>query len=123
MTKKVTQEYVELTHKGRIICDRKELREGYCGSVSLALHAEQMRDPTSWVQYVHESWVYAGMHGFTEDDWEARARAAEKTVETMLAMTRLLDEHPEEYDGPCECKLCLSYADCEGLDFDRTSND
>lgn len=28
-----------------------------------------------------------------------------------LSLTRLLDEHPEEWDGPCECQLCLSYGD------------
>jgi hypothetical protein len=39
--------------------------------------------------------------------------------DALLAMTRNLDVHPEGYDGPCECRLCCSYADCEGLDFDR----
>jgi hypothetical protein len=24
-------------------------------------------------------------------------------------LTRLLDEHPEDWDGPCECRTCLSY--------------
>lgn len=41
------------------------------------------------------------------------------TINRLVELTRLLDEHPEGYDGPCECKLCLSYVDCEGLDFDR----
>lgn len=29
----------------------------------------------------------------------------------LLRLTRLLDEHPAGYDGPCECKLCCSYGD------------
>jgi hypothetical protein len=29
----------------------------------------------------------------------------------LLEMTRMLDEHPEGYDGPCACKLCCSYGD------------
>ncbi|NKE69859.1 hypothetical protein [Candidatus Manganitrophus noduliformans] len=28
-----------------------------------------------------------------------------------LDVTRLLEEHPEGWDGPCECQLCLSYGD------------
>ncbi len=31
--------------------------------------------------------------------------------DALLDMTKLLDEHPEGYDGPCMCKLCLSYGD------------
>jgi hypothetical protein len=29
----------------------------------------------------------------------------------LLARTRREDEHPENYNGPCECRLCMSYAD------------
>lgn len=28
----------------------------------------------------------------------------------FMKWTETLDEHPEEYDGPCNCYLCLSYA-------------
>ena len=35
--------------------------------------------------------------------------ALKKEHGQLLAMTRRLDEHPEGYDGPCECKLCASY--------------
>ena len=31
--------------------------------------------------------------------------------EKTLSLTRLLDEHPEKWNGPCECRLCLSYGD------------
>jgi hypothetical protein len=27
----------------------------------------------------------------------------------LLEMTRSLDEHPEDYDGPCACQLCRTY--------------
>lgn len=27
----------------------------------------------------------------------------------LLELSRGLDEHPDEYDGPCMCKTCLSY--------------
>jgi hypothetical protein len=49
-----------------------------------------------------------------------RLRNAEEAWKRLLELTRMLDEHPDGYDGPCECKLCCSYADCAGLDFDRT---
>lgn len=29
----------------------------------------------------------------------------------LLAITECLDEHPEDFDGPCACGVCLSYAD------------
>jgi hypothetical protein len=32
-----------------------------------------------------------------------------KERQALLEMTRLLDEHPEGYEGPCLCKLCCSY--------------
>jgi len=28
-----------------------------------------------------------------------------------LDLTRNMDEHPEGWDTPCECKLCQSYGD------------
>lgn len=29
----------------------------------------------------------------------------------LLDMTRELEEHPEGYEGPCLCRLCVSYGD------------
>lgn len=29
--------------------------------------------------------------------------------EQLLTLSRQLDEHPDDYDGPCECKSCQSY--------------
>ena len=29
--------------------------------------------------------------------------------DALLGMTRMLDEHPEGYEGPCECETCQSY--------------
>jgi hypothetical protein len=29
----------------------------------------------------------------------------------LLKMTAELREHPDDYDGPCDCRTCLSYAD------------
>lgn len=29
----------------------------------------------------------------------------------LLLITAELSEHPDDYDGPCDCRLCLSYAD------------
>ena len=51
--------YERLTHKGRQICDKKELGYGYCGSASLAAHVKQMRDPKSWVHSSKDRWYKA----------------------------------------------------------------
>jgi len=29
----------------------------------------------------------------------------------LLELTEYEDEHPEDYNGPCMCKLCQSYGD------------
>ncbi len=29
----------------------------------------------------------------------------------FLEETRDVEEHPDGYDGPCLCRLCMSYAD------------
>lgn len=30
--------------------------------------------------------------------------------DTLIKITQELDEHPEDYEGPCSCGLCRSYA-------------
>lgn len=45
------------------------------------------------------------------DDETARLRAER---DKLLTLTRMLDEHPDEYDGPCECKTCMSYVAEDG---------
>ena len=37
------------------------------------------------------------------------AKELEVYFDNFLKMTRSLDEHPEDYDGPCECETCQSY--------------
>ena len=31
----------------------------------------------------------------------------------LMKKTEVEDEHPENYNGPCFCKLCQSYSDFE----------
>lgn len=38
------------------------------------------------------------------------AEQADRDEAELLAITRTLDEHPDDYDGPCECASCMSYA-------------
>ena len=38
------------------------------------------------------------------DPRDARARHKE-----LLEKTREVDEHPDEYEGNCLCRLCMSY--------------
>lgn len=35
---------------------------------------------------------------------------ADQDDEQLLDITRGLDEHPDDYDGPCECRTCMSYS-------------
>ncbi|MCJ7747843.1 MAG: hypothetical protein MUP27_08870 [Desulfobacterales bacterium] len=56
----------------------------------------------------------------TKEEWEELRRLgmighkirAEIDRETeLIKKTEEEDEHPEEYDGPCMCRLCCSYGD------------
>ncbi len=49
--------FEKLTHEGRKVCDREDLGCGYCGSVTLELHIEQLADPDSWVHSSKERWL------------------------------------------------------------------
>lgn len=48
----------------------------------------------------------------TEEEWKLLLATEDLKIEReLMAKTRLEDEHPEWYDGPCDCSLCMSYAD------------
>jgi len=34
-----------------------------------------------------------------------------KLYRELLKKTEAEDEHPEDYEGPCFCQLCMSYGD------------
>lgn len=40
-----------------------------------------------------------------------RVKSSQSAQRALVAMTRAMDEHPEGWDGPCECSLCMSYGD------------
>jgi chromosome segregation ATPase len=40
--------------------------------------------------------------------------ALKAQIGQLLNLSRNIDEHPEDYDGPCECRLCLTYAAGDG---------
>jgi len=50
-------EYERATHRGRKICEREELGDGYCGSCDLETHALQLRNPQSWVHSIKGEWL------------------------------------------------------------------
>lgn len=47
------------------------------------------------------------------EDWNKLKLLPENTEEfaVLLEETMKEEEHPEDYDGPCMCKLCQSYGD------------
>ena len=54
----------------------------------------------------------------TPEEWKELERAyelklTEERIEELLKKTEEVDEHPEDYDGPCWCQLCCSYADID----------
>ncbi len=43
--------------------------------------------------------------------WNARELLGFHNHENQLIeLTTMLDEHPEKWEGPCMCKMCLEYA-------------
>lgn len=49
--------FERLTYEGRQISDRRYLGGGYCGSISLEGHIEQLADPGSWVHSSTTDWL------------------------------------------------------------------
>jgi hypothetical protein len=58
----------------------------------------------------------------TKEEWERLNVLCSKTrhkitcvenreLQILLDKTMLVDEHPEDWDGPCLCQLCCSYMD------------
>ena len=43
--------------------------------------------------------------------WKLWLKIPFRFQEWLVALTMARDEHPEDFDGPCLCKLCMSYAD------------
>lgn len=41
----------------------------------------------------------------------ALRESADLEESILVGMTRCIEDHPEDYEGPCECKTCMSYAD------------
>lgn len=40
---------------------------------------------------------------------EARVSELQSERNELLRLSMSIAEHPEDYDGPCWCKLCISY--------------
>ena len=51
----------------------------------------------------------------TDAEWKELETEGPETVhgKELLQRTWTEDEHPEWFEGPCFCALCLSYADPE----------
>lgn len=55
-------------------------------------------------------------YAMTEQEWKRlelldQKQEDGKEFDKLMAQTKKEDEHPEWYNGPCMCSLCLSYAD------------
>lgn len=85
------------------------------------IHAEILRKSPAryrwWLQKIEDAIAYMRI---TEDEVRALKAENERLKEEnagLLRLTWLIDEHPEDYNGPCECGLCESYANAEGESF------
>jgi hypothetical protein len=57
---------------------------------------EELNSRNTWIAGLREK-------GRTDDVLKEEAE--------LMEITRGLDEHPEAYEGVCECKTCQSYCD------------
>ena len=51
----------------------------------------------------------------TKEEWEELESMSYPTIncrryDVLMKKTETEEEHPEDYNGPCFCKLCQSYA-------------
>ena len=80
--------YEIATHKGRQICEAREMGGGYCGSIDLEGHIAQMKDPDSWVHSSLDRWYKAGLSqtdpvGHTLQDLQKTLDKALMTIKNM----------------------------------------
>jgi hypothetical protein len=45
------------------------------------------------------------------DDHDAQMTAKDVQIAQLLHLSAAFNSHPEGYDGPCMCKVCMSYAE------------
>ena len=59
-----------------------------------------------------ESWI--GSYTVLLNKKDEKIKELELRIEKYIEQTRLIDEHNEDFNEACECKLCQSYmvADC-----------
>jgi FtsZ-binding cell division protein ZapB len=71
---------------------------------------EKLEGEKDNLKYEVNQWVLE-VKQLQSDLAAAKSKIAElqKTNDDFLKMTSSLDEHPEGYEGPCLCRLCMSY--------------
>lgn len=66
----------------------------------------------AWADKLDKLTVWGGRPSIGVDDAAYAAKPSYRRVEPIyLAATEGLDEHPDGFDEPCQCHLCLSYGD------------
>ena len=55
--------------------------------------------------------------GLSYEMMRAHARKMERLAaeyrrqcDDLMTLSGVIDEHPDDYEGPCACKTCMSYA-------------
>jgi len=86
--RKYSEEDIILSHKGRIISDRKGLKGGHCGSAPLELHRKQLNDPDSWVHSSVDSWIEETMPSKDEqiEQLQAENERYKEAIQRALAL-------------------------------------
>lgn len=47
----------------------------------------------------------------TEAEWQLLQEEGEHAHPDLFDKTMQADDHPEDYDGPCLCRECMSYGE------------
>lgn len=41
---------------------------------------------------------------------DEEVKTLRRTCDQLFTLSESIEQHPDEYDGPCRCQMCQSYA-------------
>jgi len=89
---------------------------GYIGRLEAMLFLNIPDEKHEYVkaQLRKPEWMMPNKEKMTHSEWvelESSMEIPKERCNELLEKTTFVDEHPEWYQGPCHCQLCLSYGD------------
>lgn len=84
--------------------------QGYLSEVTTCSDCLAKKLRTSITKEIPQDVLWGQLQRVSDIPEKDRSMSASISYESLVEWTRSQDEHPEAYNGYCECRLCMSYA-------------